>query len=213
MVIANATGWEVLCPFDIEAEWTGNRNVESITIKAARPPGRIRSVVCSHFGHGILTFHPGYVFRTPPGWAIWARGTPNRYKDGITPLEGVIETEWLPFSFTMNWRFTRPGRVCFMAGEPFCFLTLAPHGAMDAITPELVELDSDLDAKAGHQDWLTSRRNFNAKLIDRDSDEARRGWQRRYVQAEGAPADTFHVTKRLLNPPALQPEPKTTNER
>ena len=72
----------------------------------------------------MLTFHPGYLFRTPPGWSMWAMGPPNHIKDGIQPLAGLVETDWLPFPFTMNWIFTRPGTVRFEKGEPFCFITL-----------------------------------------------------------------------------------------
>jgi hypothetical protein len=60
------------------------------------------SLVAPHFGHGVLTFTTGYMFRTSPGWALWARGSPNAFKDRIVPLEGVVETDWLPFPFTMN---------------------------------------------------------------------------------------------------------------
>jgi hypothetical protein len=200
MVIANASGWEILCPFNIDAEWNGGRDVGAVTVTVDRPDNQVRSVVCSHFGHGILTFHPGYVFQTPPRWAVWARGTPNRYKDGITPLEGLVETDWLPFSFTMNWRFTRPGKIHFQAGEPFCYLTLAPHGVLDSIEPELMKLEDDPDAKAGHEDWLMSRRSFNAALKEPDSDERRQGWQKRYLRAIGAPDEAFHITKRKLQP-------------
>ena len=38
----------------------------------------------------------------------------------MQPLVGLIETDWLPFPFTMNWVFTRPGRVRLEKGEPFC---------------------------------------------------------------------------------------------
>jgi hypothetical protein len=52
----------------------------------------------------VLSFHPGYLFRTDPEWAVWCRGAPNSHKDGIVALDGLIETDWLPFFFTMNWR-------------------------------------------------------------------------------------------------------------
>ena len=37
------------------------------------------------------------------------QGPINRPKDGIAALPGIIETDWSPYSFTMNWMFTRPG--------------------------------------------------------------------------------------------------------
>ena len=44
------------------------------------------------------------------GWNTFVTGPMNGIKDGIAPLSGVIETDWSPYSFTMNWRFTRPGK-------------------------------------------------------------------------------------------------------
>jgi hypothetical protein len=41
----------------------------------------------------------------------------NSPKDGIAPLTGVIETDWLPYPFTMNWQMTRPGSVRFDKDE------------------------------------------------------------------------------------------------
>ncbi len=201
MVIANTTGWEILCPVDISATWGGGIEPDrlSISFEAGDPP--CYPLACSHFGHGILTFQPGYVFRTSPGWAIWARGAPNVNKVGIFPLEGVIETEWLPFSFTMNWRFSTPGTVKFRRGEPLCFITLVPHKAIDDVAPILANIWDDPKAHAEHEKWLVSRRDFNAGLVDPNSAEARSGWQRKYLQAFGAPPETYHVTKRKLQSP------------
>ena len=44
---------------------------------------------------------------------MWAMGPPNHVKDGIQPLVGLVETDWLPFPFTMNWHLhpARPGAL------------------------------------------------------------------------------------------------------
>ncbi len=135
LLIANASGWEILCPFDFDAYWHGGQDKEAITFHS-RDSERLPRLVSSHFAHGVVTFHVGYVFRTSPGWAIWARGAPNTAKPRIVPLEGIVETDWLPFTFTMNWRFTRTGRVRFSKDEPICFLTLVyPHALIDDVDP------------------------------------------------------------------------------
>ena len=66
---------------------------------------------------------------------MWAMGPPNHIKDGIQPLAGLVETDWLPFPFTMNWLFTRPGTVRFEKGEPFCFITLAQDKPLEEFEP------------------------------------------------------------------------------
>ena len=91
----------------IEAVWNGRPGLDDIkirTLDGSTPPA------ISHFGSGVLTFGVACVFRTDPGWNLMAMGPPNRPKPGIQALTGVIETDWAPYSFTMNWIFTEPNR-------------------------------------------------------------------------------------------------------
>lgn len=205
LVIANATGWELLSPFHIEAEWEGERSRKAIIIRAKGQPERVKRFVCSHFGHGILTFHPGYVFRTNPGWALWIRGCPNTFKPPIVPLEGIVETDWLPFTFTMNWKFTSPGKVIFQKDEPFCFITLTPHGVIDRVTPYVSDLQADPTLMKAYDDWRASRKDFNQGLNDPASIQSQQGWQKRYLTASEAPDISGHrIKRRLLSPQTLE---------
>jgi hypothetical protein len=153
----------------------------------------------------LIVVHPGYLFRTPPGWAIWARGAPNTHRDEIVPLEGLIETDWLAMTFTMNWRFTRPGTVRFAKGEPFCFLTLVAHAVLDAVQPHLANLSDEPALQAEYDAWKKSRVDFNASLKKREPEVVAQGWQKTYVRGEtlsdaGTPP-TFHISKRRLKTP------------
>src|SRR5258708_9907512 len=104
--VANAHGWEILSPVAFEACWSGGSDTRDIAIRL--PEGAKPELApVSIFGQGVLTFHIFGLFRTQPGWNLWVGGSPNRPKDGIFPLAGVIETDWSPYTFTMNWRFTR----------------------------------------------------------------------------------------------------------
>jgi hypothetical protein len=105
--IANAYGWEVLCNASFLAMWTGGSTIDAIVIEPE--PGTIAPAV-SHFGHGILTFHLPCLFRTEPGAELMVQGPINRPKDGIAALSGIIETDWSPYSFTMNG--CSPGPIC-----------------------------------------------------------------------------------------------------
>ena len=202
--IANASGWEILLPFSVEAIYFGGSGIDDLHVRSDDAGDRLSQIAVSHFGHGILTFHPGYLFRTSPGWAIWVRGTPNTHRDKIVPLEGLIETDWLSMTFTMNWRFTKPGTVRFKKGEPFCFVTLAPHALLDSVEPSLADLSDDPALKAEHDAWIESRAKFNASLKQLDPEAVAQGWQKTYVRGEAAPggaAPTFHVSKRRLKAP------------
>src|SRR5436853_42262 len=114
--IANAHGWEVLCPIPIEIEWNGGPEIADLTVRALKVlPGsqELPHFCASHFSRGIVTFQVDYLFRTDPGWDLLATGPFNRPKDNAAPLTGIIETDWLPYPFTMNWQILRPGRARF----------------------------------------------------------------------------------------------------
>ena len=200
--IANASGWEIALPFAFEAAWFGGDDTSTIQIRGSDE--RIRTLVTSHFGHGVVTFHTGWLFRTSPGWAIWARGAPNTAKDGIAPLDGLVETDWLPFPFTMNWKFSRPGVVRFEADEPFCFITLTPHGLIDQVQPTLSTLEADPKLKAAYEAWSQSRADFAQRLDAQEETAVAEKWQRTYVQGRGgveSGAPVYHLSKRRLKPP------------
>ena len=101
--MANTSGWELLSPVAFTAEWNGGTHQQDITLKPDYPNPDFHRLATSHFSHGVLTMHPGYLFRTPPGWSMMAMGPPNHMKDGIQPLAGVVETHWL-----FGWDGTAP---------------------------------------------------------------------------------------------------------
>ncbi len=125
LAIANASGWELLTSAGFTALWNGDPAIGSIHIE---PDPGTHAPASDHFGAGVLTFHVPCLFRTPPGIDLCVTGPLNTPKDGIAPLTGIVETDWTVATFTMNWRFTRPGvTIRFEAGEPFAHLIA--HGA------------------------------------------------------------------------------------
>ena len=116
--IANTHGWEILCASGFSAIWNGGGGLDAI---AVTPDPGCAPPAISHFGSGVLTFHVPCLFRTEPGVNLWVGGPINRFKDAIQPLTGVVETDWSPFTFTMNWKVTRPGQaIIFERDEPMC---------------------------------------------------------------------------------------------
>ena len=208
MVVANTTGWDLLCPHSFTAWWTGGPNMEDIQIRpddGTAPDVLARNVV-SHFTRGVLTFHTGYLFRTEPGWDLWTGGAPNHVKDGIQPLSGIVETDWLPFPFTMNWHFTRPGYVSFKKGEPFAFIMPVPHNGYEDVQPVLKKLTEEPDLHRQYLAWGQSRNSFLDKLSANDEETVKAGWQRHYFKGEIVTGDTrpeghAHVSRRRMKTP------------
>ena len=201
--IANASGWEILSPCSFTATWNGGPQKEDIHFVPIGGELDLTRRIVSHFGYGIVTFHTGYLFRTSPGWGLWCRGAPNTAKFGIVPLDGLVETDWLPMPFTMNWRFTCPGLVRFEKGEPFCFITPVPHGWLDAIEPTVRPLEADPALKSAYEAWSADRADFNVRLAALEPGAVAEGWQRHYLRGEAPTGERsdFHVAKRKLKMP------------
>jgi hypothetical protein len=201
--IANAHGWEVLSPCAFEAVWDGGSGVEAVTIRpeAGAAPERIP---VSLFGQGTITFHVEGIFRTPPGWNLWVGGSPNRAKDGIAPLTGVVETDWSPFTFTMNWRFTRPGHwIAFAAMEPICFLFPVERAAIEAFQPKFAPLGDDPGTMEGFQAWSQARDAFHARMQREPPATPADRWQKHYyrgVDVAGRAHVDDHRAKLRLKP-------------
>ena len=125
-------------------------------------------------------------------------------KDGIAPLDGIVETDWLTFTFTMNWVFTRPGRVTFEKDEPFCFITPVGYHALDGVVPEIVPIGANPKLQNSFDDYGKRRLDFNAKLAANDPETLRKGWQKWYLRGEqpsGEIGNPAHIPKLRLAAP------------
>ena len=180
--IANAHGWEILCPCGFEAEWDGGGETSAVAIRLDPGADPQRAPV-SLFGQGVITFHVEAIFRTPPGWNLWIGGSPNRAKDAIAPLTGIVETDWSPFTFTMNWRFTRSGQpVRFEAMEPFGFLFPVQRVAVEAFEPAFAPLDADPATAERFRAWSAARDAFHARMQREPPKAAADRWQKHYYR-------------------------------
>jgi hypothetical protein len=208
LTIANSSGWEILCPADFSVTWNGGPNIADLDARMEDPTQRYIHFAKSHFASGIVTLHAGWLFRTPPGWGLWAMGAPNLPKDGIAPLAGLIETDWLPYPFTMNWKMTRPGTVRFEKGEPFCFLVPMPHGRLEDFTPVKKSFADDPVLEAQHKAMRDSREAFGKRLAAGEPEATRKPWERHYFlgRVPGHPeVCPVHTNKRRLQ--GFAPEP------
>jgi hypothetical protein len=180
--IANAHGWEILSPCGFEAVWDGDSATPAVTIQLD-PCAESQRGPVSLFGQGVITFHVEAIFRTPPGWDLWVGGPPNGMKDAIAPLTGIIETDWSPFTFTMNWRFTRPGQpVRFEAMEPFCFLFPVQRGLVEAFEPAFAPLEADPATAARFRAWSEARDQFHARMQSEQPKTPADRWQKHYYR-------------------------------
>ena len=201
LVVANGYGWEILNPVAFTAIWNGGQAKDGLVIledPGTKPPAH------SHFGEGVLTFSMPLLFRTDTGTDLVVQGPVNRPKDAIAPLTGVVESDWGPFSFTMNWKFTRAETpIRFGKGEPFCHIFPVRRGALEGVAPKMIPLSADSDLQSGHAEWMSARRQFNEDLKVEGSEARKVKWQKHYqrgVDARGEMAPASHRTKSSLRP-------------
>src|SRR5436190_17173378 len=144
LLIANQHGWFILNTHRIRCVWNGRDEKDAIKIIVKAGPKNVSCPAVSHFGSGVLTWHLNYLFRTPPGYNLWARGPANLPKDGISPLEGIIETDWSVATFTMNWKMTTVNvPVEFEIGEPICQISPVERGEVETFAPEMTDISSE----------------------------------------------------------------------
>jgi hypothetical protein len=198
--IANAHGWDILCPVAVAIDWNGGMRTEDMTVRPLQtmPDGKPVSAFCrSHFSSGIVTFHTDYIFRTDEEWDLLASGPFNSPKEGIYPLTGIMESNWLPYPFTMNWQFTKPGTVVFEKDEPFCFVFPIKKQAVLDCVPEIRDIAEDPELGRQHDAFALSRNEFMRRFHAKDPEALRNPWLKYYFKGrhpDGVVVDN-HVGK------------------
>lgn len=182
--IASSHGWEVLSACGFEATWHGGMAPEDVTVHAdAGTPPHLAPVAL--FGQATFTIHLQGIFRTAPGWNLHLSGPPNRFKDGAAPLSGIIETDWSPYTFTMNWRLTRPGlTVRFEENEPIAHFFPVQRGAVDAVQPTFAPIDEAPELKRLFEQWSQSRDAFHAHVREHPPERPADKWQKLYYRGQ-----------------------------
>ena len=214
LAIANAHGWELLSPVGFAARWTGGDGIDAVEIQVDPGPDMNRGPV-SIFGQAALTFHVEGLFRTEPGWNLWVGGPPNALKDGIAPLAGVIETDWSPYTFTMNWRFTRPDHwIRFEENEPFCFFFPVERARLAEVEPRIRPIAEAPELKAAFEAWSISRTAFQTLMRRTNPAKPADKWQKLYhrgLQPDGSAGPADHAAKLHVEPfrPADDAPPET----
>jgi len=219
MLIANRAGWLLISAHTFKASWNGGVGAQDLTVQHLAGPQPYAAH--SLFGSGILTFTVPFVFRTPPGINLLVRGPANCVKDGIAPLEGVVETDWAESTFTMNWKMTRPNTtVTFTQGEPVAMIVPQRRGELERFDPVVRDIATDPALMDAYVRWAESREAHNANMQDTTSSAYRQGWQKHYFQgtsvdgtAAPGEAPVGHQKKIVLKdfveePPAAAPPVK-----
>lgn len=179
LLLANQAGWLIPSTCTARISWTGGNRPDSLTVRTDDETSLVRPV--SHFGQGVLTWSIPYLFRTSPGYNLLVRGPSNYPKDGVQALDALVETDWFPATFTMNWIMTRPHHtVTFEKGEPICMLIPQRRGEIEQVRPTIRPIADSPDLERRYGKWSRSRMAFISALAKGAQEAVRQGWQRDY---------------------------------
>lgn len=177
--MANSWGWEILSGAKFTATWNGGQAPGDVVVEVHGGT----NAPTAHFGEGTITWHTGHLFKTPYPYGLYISGAPNYPKPNVIPLSGIVETHWLPYTFTMNWKFTQPGSFTMDIGEPFCQIFPVDMNIFDNTEPEFRTLDEDKEFYDLYWDWNISRANYmtlrNVPGTEQSKPET---WQKNYFQ-------------------------------
>lgn len=131
---ANAAGFWLFPPIDIDILWKGDREFEyrfheqwpasdhdlvqslvnptqpyNVEMFCPRDGGRSKA----SFGTvdpAVVQMWTGCIFETPPGWCLHIRPPVNTPFPGYRVMEGILETDWLQYDIWTNIVFEEKGR-------------------------------------------------------------------------------------------------------
>jgi hypothetical protein len=212
LLLANQAGWLVVSSARVRARWNGGAGADAIEFEYGDSESQFRPT--SHFGHGIVTWSLPFLFRTPPGFNLLIRGPVNCPKHGIAALEGIVETDWSPTTFTINWKFTRPRLwATFEEGEPVGMLVPQRRGELDEFVPKMVPIAAAPDELwTAYHSWWQNRLAFNADLRFPGSSARQAGWQKDYFRGklpDGSAAPQHETRMRLRSFTRAEEEPRS----
>lgn len=112
LTIGNAQGFVVSVPFEFDVFWNGGVQTDDVSFMfyedEKKFSGKSHIGIESHFGHGIVTIHLPIMFKTPPQVNLMTTSPPNFPTPGFSPMTGVVESDNLRYTFTLNLKIDLP---------------------------------------------------------------------------------------------------------
>lgn len=154
---ANAAGWWLYPPVDVDITWRGGREFEYELLtpyddvdyhlirfllddddrdhvdKWCTPGGRTK-FTWGLLEEGVVQIWTGCIFATPPGWGLHIRSPVNVAPEPYHVMEAIIETDWLHYDVWVNVVFDRPNETVSLRRDswpPLAQIVPVPHQTYD----------------------------------------------------------------------------------
>lgn len=170
MVAANTLGWTLYNPYEFTVSWRGGAGADAVVVECENSRW-----AASWFGSGTFTLFPPFIVRTSPGINLLVRPVPNYPRPTVLTLEGIVETDWLQASFTLNFMILMPlVRTTFKVGEPLVQLVPYPREYIERFDAQIVHDGESYEQEmADYKAWNERRTQQVAQPIDPDFDYMR----------------------------------------
>jgi hypothetical protein len=163
--IANQYGWAVLSPANFSVSWYGGSGKEQVEVFSS-DPDFLESIIVSHFGEATFTLQLDFVIQTPENYSLYIRGVPNEINSTIRPLDAIVETDWLPFTFSYNYKFAETGTVDFKRGDPLFVFFPIERNSVENFKLKQINIEDNQDLYQDFLDYSDSRISFNKDQND-----------------------------------------------
>ena len=155
--IANQYGFAVLCPADFTLDWYGGVEEKDVDFQVTSEEEYFKDHLHSYFGGGTFTIHVDFIVRTPEGFSTYIRGVPNETKQGLKPLDAIVETDWLSYTFTYNFLLTEPGSYSFKKGETLFVFFPIERGTVEKFELKESRIEDDPELFTDFEDYHRKR--------------------------------------------------------
>lgn len=173
LAIGNMQGFIFSLPYTIKLLWNGSNHTDGLTISYTEDFKKYKNINFIHpsseFGHGILTIHFPLTLKTPPGINLMTIAPPNFPLAGLSPMTGVVESDNLRFSFTLNIKINLSNtNIIIEKDTPLVGLLPIPRyfcdsfelkNAYDVFNKEVVEEEIRIVNKHNKQREINNKNN------------------------------------------------------
>ena len=186
--IGNMQGFVFSFPFDFTVKWNGGIGPEDIEIFDVEnyelEPEMNHVYVTTEFGHGIFTAHFPVMLKTPPGINLMTIAPPNFPTPGVSPMTGVVETDNLKFTFTLNFKVDLVNiPIKIEKNYPLMGIIPIPRNFCDSF--EMINAYDILDKEYIEEERAIAREHANRRDIQNAYEEGSDGLYYKGVDIRG----------------------------
>lgn len=188
LTAANTLGWTLYNPFPFTVTWIGGSEKEGVVVECDR-----NDWARSWFGHATFSVDVGFLVETSPGIDLLVRPVPNHWKLPVMPFDGIVETDWLQGSFTINFRLMMPMmKARYAVGEPLVQFVPYPRQFIEDFDTEIITDGEKYKQRlSNYREWAEKRHELLKQGLRVAHSEMDLDYMRGH-HSDGAPGATDH---------------------